>query len=80
MRHLDGHRLAFLVVCRAQLAALFYKHNIVVGLVAVDEMRKPLDLVVVVDGCFPFALVGADDVPHLRFKFVANSQFVVYDD
>ena len=50
---------------RANLATLLHEHHMFICLVAIDERPKTLPGLWVVNGCFPLALVGVDDMLHL---------------
>src|SRR5471030_1938490 len=72
--------LAFFEGGRPDLAALLHEQHIAVAQVAVDEVAEALARLGIFDGGFPFADIGVDHVPHLRFQFGGEVQLVGDDD
>jgi hypothetical protein len=62
---------------RADLAALLHEHDVLVGLVAVDEAAEALAHGRRGDGGLPFALVGVHHLLHLGFQLGGQAQAVV---
>ena len=65
---------AFLFVGRANLTAFFHKHDVVVGLIAIDKVPEAFQFVLILQRGFPFALISVDDMLHLLFQFARRSR------
>src|SRR3990172_289205 len=73
----SGLKLLLLGPCRADLAALGDEHHVRVGRVAVHEVPETLENLRVADRFLPLALVGLDQLLHVRFELGGDAERVL---